>query len=77
MSLEQVSVDTACRLARVSRLIEQQQRFNAQVAAALERIEMTKQLQKRGRKVCVRGGDRDRSALGSLKIVTHELLSRQ
>jgi hypothetical protein len=46
MQLEQMGVDTACRLARFSRLIEQQQTFDAQVAAALDRIQKTKQLEK-------------------------------
>lgn len=49
--LERVGVDTARRLARVSRLIEQQQKFDAQVLESLKRLEITKQLQKRGRKV--------------------------
>jgi hypothetical protein len=51
MSLEQilsgVGADTARRLARVSRLVERQQRFDEQVAAALDRIQKTKQLVKR------------------------------
>jgi hypothetical protein len=51
MSLEQVSVDIARRLPKVGRMIEAQQKFDQQVLESLKRIEMTKQLQKRGRKV--------------------------
>jgi hypothetical protein len=51
MQLEQVSVDTARRLAKVGRMIEQQIKFDTAVAAALDRIQKTKQLQKRVRRV--------------------------
>ena len=40
-------VEVARRLAKVGRMIEQQQKFDAQVEAALARIRRTKQLQKR------------------------------
>jgi hypothetical protein len=48
--LEQVSADTVRRLAKVGRMIEQQQKFDAAVSAALDRIHKAKQLQKRIRR---------------------------
>ena len=47
-------VEVAARLARVSRLIEEQQRFDAAVAASLDRLHRTKQLLKRIRRT-IRG----------------------
>jgi hypothetical protein len=54
MSLEQILSgvgDTARRLARVGRMIEAQQKFDSAVAAASDRIQKSKQLEKRIRRV--------------------------
>jgi len=46
---DHAKAEVAARLARVNRLIEQQQKFDAQVEAALARIQKAKQLRKRVR----------------------------
>jgi hypothetical protein len=48
--------ELAARLARVSRLLEQQQKFDLAVAAALDRIEQAKQLRRRIKRVAHAAG---------------------